>query len=312
MRDVLSSFTSALIVENEKADTLRSGLVLCTSLLRINPCTIRIDTSPGFQALRSDEMLRSIGMTLDFGRIKNKDSNSVVDKAIQELEKEFLKHETTATLTPLQLQLAVDTLISRIRNRNLSAKEIILKRDQYSHDEIMVDDANLAMQQQEKRSQKHVPSSRSKAGPRATIRTTDVMVGDLVYVKHDKSKHKIRDRFIVTKTEGINATLQKINDKFMSKEYIVPLTRSYAAQPRNDHSEPQTSLSSSDEDDDDFGVYVDAGGNCDLEEAPPPLPDEAAAVQNPPPDTGLDPAPRRPQRERLQPAWMRSGEYDLS
>ena len=135
-------------------------------------------------------------------------------------------------------------------------------------------------------------------------------MGDLVYVKHDNNKHKIRDRFIVTKMEGPNAILQKINDKFMSKEYIVPLTRLYTAQPRNDHSELHISSSSSD-DDDDFGLYVDDGGTCDLEEALP-SPNEAATVQDPPSGVGLDPAPGRPQRRRLQPDWMRSGNYELS
>ena len=201
----------------------------------------------------------------------------MVDKAIQELEKEFLKHGTSVVLTPLQLQLAVDTLNSRIRNRNLSTKEIILKRDQYSSDGIQVNDADLSQQQQVKRSANHVPSSRSKAGPKASIRTADIIVGYLVYIKHDNSKHKIRDRFIMTRTEGLNAILQKINDKFMSKEYVVPLARLYTTQPRKTQPEQHVKSSSTDDDDDDFGFDDDDGAM----EAPKKRPRKRPAARKP-------------------------------
>ncbi len=307
-RDVLSSYTTALIVDDEKADALRSGLIISTSLLRINPCSVRVDTSPGFQALRDDELLKSIGMKLDYGRVKNKDSNSVADKAIQELEKEFLKHGTSEKLTSLQLQLAVDTLNSRIRNRDLSSKEIVLKRDQYSNIDIQVNDNNLSQQQQTKRSQNHIPSSRSKAGTKAAICKADVIVGDLVYVKHEKDKHKIRDRFIITKREGRNATVQKMNEKFMSKQYLVPLERLYLAQPRNSQSAHVDSSSSSD--DDDFGLYMNNG-----EEIPHSNTEEESMDEDTPSDEseneGLEHVSGRPQRNRRLPKHLRSGEYEL-
>ena len=86
-----SSFTTAAFIENETAQCLREALLNTTSDIRTQSCVIRIDSAPGLQALRNDISLQSHGITLDFGYVKNKNSNCVVDKAIQELELEFLK-----------------------------------------------------------------------------------------------------------------------------------------------------------------------------------------------------------------------------
>ena len=147
-RDVLSSYTNATLINDETADSLRTAIVVNTSFLRKNPCSIRVDTAPGFQALHGDETLNSLGISIDLGRIKNKDSNSVIDRGIQELEEEILKHDMSGSvLTPLKLQIIVDSLNGRVRNRGLSAKEIVLKRDQFSHEPINVNDEHLSKQQ---------------------------------------------------------------------------------------------------------------------------------------------------------------------
>ena len=124
VRDVHSSFTTAAIITDESAASLKPALLLNSSFFRAPQCTIRVDSAPGFQALRSDKFLQQRGVQLDFGHIKNKNSNSVVDKAIQELETELLKLDPSgAQVAPLQLQLAVDMLTSRIQNHGLSAKK---------------------------------------------------------------------------------------------------------------------------------------------------------------------------------------------
>ena len=60
----------------------------CTSLLRNNPSIIHVDNAPGFLSLKQDKSLKHTGITLEYGRIKNVNKNSVIDKAIQELELE--------------------------------------------------------------------------------------------------------------------------------------------------------------------------------------------------------------------------------
>ena len=263
-----------------------------------------------------------MGIHLDFGRIKNKDSNSVVDKAIQELETEFLKHGTPDVLTPLQLQLAVDTLNSRIRNRNLSAKEIILKRDQFSNDNIEVNDSTLSQEQQAMRARNHLPSARAKAGHTSDVGNTDAVAGDLVYVKNERNKHKLRDRYLVTKTDGPKATIQKLNDKFMSRQYVVPSARLYPTQPHNRPNPKVPNPDESDSSDDDFGCYLNNNGSQgsthtavevdledDEEEEDPPAPD-VVSVDGEEQDGREQDVGRG--RERRQPSWMRSGDYILT
>ena len=81
------------------------------SHLRFPTCFIRIDSATGFQTLDNDVSLNSYRITLDFGFVKNKNSNSVVGKAMQELELEFLKEKASVrAITNIQLQLAIPTL----------------------------------------------------------------------------------------------------------------------------------------------------------------------------------------------------------
>ena len=82
--------------------------------------------------LLDDPILTKHGIKIDFGRVKNKNANAVINKGIQELEREMLKVDPNGgPLTAVQLQLAVETLNTRIRNRGLSAKEILFQRNQY-------------------------------------------------------------------------------------------------------------------------------------------------------------------------------------
>ena len=58
-------------------------------------------------------------------------------------------------------------------------------------------------------------------------------MGDDVYVKNDKSKYRGRERYkvvkIFEKTGEMWAIIQKINDKFMAKEYEVKLAEIFSA-----------------------------------------------------------------------------------
>ena len=54
-------------------------------------------------------------------------------------------------------------------------------------------------------------------------------VGNLVYIKSEGSKHKARDRYIIVKIEGLYAILQEFGDKFMSRQYKVPIGNIFLA-----------------------------------------------------------------------------------
>ena len=227
-RDVFSSFTTATLVQDESATSMRSALLSTTSLLRQSTCTVRVDGATGFVALKDDPVLNEHGVTIDYGRVKNPNKNPVIDKGIQELEKEFL----TAGLEGHELtHAAIDTCLrrlnSRIRHSGLSAKEIITRRDQITGHQLDFADAELSTLQQDLREKNHLYSSRSKAkGGKPAAKEVDI--GDLVFIKNEGDKFNRRSQYLVTShTEGF-CILQKMNDgKFMSKFLKVPATDLY-------------------------------------------------------------------------------------
>ena len=119
-RDVFSSFTTGIIIEDEKHTSFRSGLITTTELLRRQKCKIHVDDPSGFKKLEDDKELLDVGISLDFGRVKNKNKNAVADKCIQELQEELRKIDVTgSTISNQTLNVALSTLNKRIRNRGL-------------------------------------------------------------------------------------------------------------------------------------------------------------------------------------------------
>ena len=89
--DVHSSFTSAMIIPDESAGSLRSAILLTTFMLHTPSSIVRADNASGFQSLRKDRSLASHGIALDFGHVKNVNKNPVAEKGNQELEIELLR-----------------------------------------------------------------------------------------------------------------------------------------------------------------------------------------------------------------------------
>ena len=97
-------------------------------------------------SLQGDALLRKYGISLDYNRSKNKNSNSIIDKGIQELEHKMINIDPSGG--PLtEVPLVVEVLNTRIRNRGLSAREILFQRDQNTNSQLSLDDTSLALEQ---------------------------------------------------------------------------------------------------------------------------------------------------------------------
>ena len=127
-------------------------------------------------------------------------------------------------LTPVDLAMATSNVNSKIRNRGLSAKEIVLQRDQYSSEQINIDDGQLKTEQQEIREKNH-QSNNNEVRPSSQ----QINVGDIVHLIDEKHKFKARERYIVVSLSGEHAHIQKLNDKFMSVKYKVNINQLYRA-----------------------------------------------------------------------------------
>ena len=258
-RDVHTSYTTASLVPNQTADTLRMAILDGTSLMRLPACTIRIDNAPGFLPLKNDAALASRGISLDFGQIKNANRNPVAEKSNRELELELLRLDPTGSpISQSLLQEALKNLNMRIRNRNLSSQEMLFCRDQSTGKQLTVDDAALSEQQQFIREQNHLHSSRSKARGAASANNARIAKGDLVYIKSEGSKNKSRDMYLVTDVMNNMAAIQKLyGSTFQSRRYEVPLNRIFhAVKPGNQSgaSDPPTVLDSSSSSDDECPI----------------------------------------------------------
>ena len=228
IRDTFSSFTLASIVKDESSESLKQGLFDCVSAMRPNPqteITVRVDNAPGFKGLRDDNDLASFKITLDFGRVKNKNKNPVIDKGIRELISEILRFAPDGgKVPPLLLAASCNMLNSRIRNRGLSAWEILFKRDQFSNCPLNIPDNLLSDIQHNSRKDSHFPSAKSKSGGGPSASVCDVACGSLVYVKNDGDKHNPRERYLVTDVLEDRCIVQKLTNTLRNVKYNLKLT----------------------------------------------------------------------------------------
>lgn len=75
-------------------------------------------------------------------------------------------------------------------------------RDQFSHDQLYLDDCQLISQQHEIKLDSHPPNQVSKQPRKTSTTGCQSSVGDLVYLYCDHNKIKARDRYIVVFCDG--------------------------------------------------------------------------------------------------------------
>jgi hypothetical protein len=236
LRDTFSSFTVAQIYTNENHNTLRTALITTISSLRANPQTsvnVRVDNAPGFQPLKNDTELSMSNIHLDFGRIHNINKNPVVEKGIREITSEILRaNPEGGPLTESQLAVVINQLNSRIRNRGLSAWEILNQRNQYTGEQMDIDDLKLSEVQSQLRAANQAASAKHKARGRPPAENAVIQKGSLIYIKSDKEKHKARERFLVTEVTEDSCTVQKfVKSQLRAKKYQLKLSEVYPVQP---------------------------------------------------------------------------------
>ena len=236
IRDTFSSFTSASLISNEQHPTLRKFLIIIISSLRPNPqsnALVRVDNAPGFRSLKGDATLSSHNIELDFGRVHNKNKNPVVEKGIRELGSEILRIlPEGGPITSEQLAVIVNQLNSRIRNRGLSAWEILCQRNQFTGEQIDINDLSLSEQQAQLRVSNQEYSAKHKARGRPPAQEASIVKGSLVYIKSEGDKTRARERYIVVDVNDSSCTVQKfVKSQLRSKQYQLKLTEVYPVSP---------------------------------------------------------------------------------
>ena len=96
LRESVTSYTSTMVIEDERHHTLRDALVcLCIQLCPLDGplAVIRTDPAPGFKSLVNDQLLQHHRIVLELGNPKNPNKNPVAKRAVQELEIELLRQD---------------------------------------------------------------------------------------------------------------------------------------------------------------------------------------------------------------------------
>ena len=222
VKDHFSSFQNATLIESEKSEDLKHGLILLlSSMRRPDSITVTVDNAPGFSSLitKKDKDLEKLKIILMPTDEFNKNANAVIDKGCQELEEELTKLVPGGSkITQPILAQAILQLNQKIRRKGtISSFEIHTARDLHTGENLNLDDKLLRHNQLQARKDQNSKTEKF---------AEDVHVGDTVIVRNKRDKHKARDMFLVTAKEGEQVEVQKLlhplipgKGKLMSKVY---------------------------------------------------------------------------------------------
>lgn len=236
MRETVSSYTLSCFIDSERHDDLRQAILFLLADVRHlgdGGTVIRVDPAPGFVSLTKDPLLTQYGITLDIGSPKNCNKNPVAERAIEELGLECLHMSPEGgPVSKISLAIATATMNSRIRHGGLSAREIFTQRDQITGEQLPIVDQQLIQKQSFNRSYNHASSSSAKAGNRPCVGTVLLGIGNLVFLRGDKSKYQARDKYIVVGISDTHYQLRKFTQsQLRSKTYDVRHSECYPVGP---------------------------------------------------------------------------------
>ena len=225
IRDQFSSYTTADFINDETSESLEKSLIhLVTPIRHTGQIIIRTDQATGFQKACKSKILADLDIIIELGSSLNKNSNAVIDKGIQELEREITAISPGETpIDQAKLAQALMNLNSRLRrNGTLSARSILFSRDDKRMTNIVLDDTKLAEDQlltREKNNSTHNQKIKTVAD------TVDV--GDHIMLNNNPKKHNIRDMFEIISKEDEKLSIKKVGGSrtitTRKKVYEVPI-----------------------------------------------------------------------------------------
>ena len=224
-REKLSSFTVGKVIHSEDQDNLRDAIIAVTAeLIPHDGLTLQVDNASALQALQGDAELARHGIAIDLGREKNKNSNPIAEKCVREYREEKKRIKPHGgQVTAAELAIIIASLNRRVRNRKLSAREIVTRRDQISNKSLDLNDKDLSAQQIQLRQDNHPVSAKSKAGTAKLATTAEIWPGALVILKKDLTKLRTRETYIVVKMDENDdfCWVKKLESQCRSKNYKV-------------------------------------------------------------------------------------------
>ena len=212
VREYVTSYSQAKLVKDEKAVTIKEGLIMLTSELipKAGPkAVIKVDPASACRSLVGNTELLKQGIILELGHPKYKNKNPVGERGIRELHSEINRILEGTVITAKILSAAVASLNSRIRREGLSSWEMWTHRCQFTGAQLPVEDLDLINSQEQQKKLSHTSSAVSKSRGKSQCPYPHISRGQIVYINSDRSKLKRRDRYIVKEVGEDDCKLQK-------------------------------------------------------------------------------------------------------
>ena len=300
VRETVTCHTLTCFISDERAVTLESALIsLCVCLRAVDgpPITVRVDPAPGFVSLSSSDALKRAGISLEIGRVHNKNKNPSAEHAIGELRAELKRiNPEGGSVSTATLAIATSRLNSRIRHSGLSSLEMFCARDQYTHCALSVSDRELISNQQSSRVHNHPYDYASKSRTHRRVSPVSLAPGDLVYHAGDRDKTHARPRYLVTAVDGEWCSVRKFAcSQLRSKQYSFRLSECYRVP--SSVSAPAASTATDDESSDDESSPLSQPPTSDSIAPVPAEIADAPAPPSPPLPVAPSLAAGRPRRQ---------------
>ena len=229
VRDQFSSYTTAKTIVSEKHQDIEDAIIdLITAIRAPSKVIVKTDQATAFQYLAKHKTeLQDLNIHIELANDFSKNAVATVDKGMQELQQEIKKiQHSEKPITKAQLSMAIMNLNNRLRrDGQISAIEILFSRDYNKKSNLNLDDKQIAADQQRNREEANTRHNMKNKQPP----TGNIAEGDMVMLRQNPHKHKIRDTFIVKSSEENNITMQKVvnplnSEKklYRNKQYSVP------------------------------------------------------------------------------------------
>ena len=229
VRESLTAFTWARLVEDQKADTLETNLLsIILPFISDAGATVRTDGATAFQSLagREDTDLHRNNITIEVGRLYNDNKNPQAENCIKEFEKETLRYsQDLRHLKEIHIANILKSMNTRIRHQGKSSQEMLLRREMMENQDIDVDDKVLSKLQQDNREKQSKYQEKFQAKTKKKTVEQNLKVGDFVFVRKQLDKHKARELHVIHEEKTVGNTkffvVRKSNNQLRGKTYLM-------------------------------------------------------------------------------------------
>ena len=293
VRESLTQFTWATLIEDQKADTLETALL--TMILPFTPsagAVVRTDGGTGFQSLaaRSDTELKKRNIQLEIGRLHNSNKNPQAENTVKEFEKEMLRYDQDIKLLRnIDICHILKSMNTRIRYQGLSSQEMFMKRDMIKNEEIEVNDTKLSDGQKENRTKQSEYQATFQSKSKKKTPPQVFKVGQFVFIRNTDTKLSPRELHVVCDLKTVRGkdfvVVRKAQYQLRHKTYLLRPEELIPAPIVN--TLPETDVESDDETDLDVPdtetePETDVGDETDvLTESEPEVEEEIQPEQRP-------------------------------